>query len=343
MKYLPLAVAVTASLAPTASAHYIFSKLVLNGEASADWQYIRETTRSICYEPTKFTNTFDNLTPNDNDFRCNLGSFSNAAKTDVAEVAAGDTIGMKLFYDTSIAHPGPGQVFMSKAPTGNVQEYEGDGEWFKIWEKTLCNEEGDLTKDAWCTWGMSEFEFQIPAETPAGEYLVRAEHVGLHGAQANEAEFFYSCAQVKVTGSGTGSPSLTYQIPGLYNDSMTLFNGLNLWVDSAEKIQTDILETPIGDDVWNGSGSGSSSAASPSVSSASVASPGTTTAAVHAYVQTPASSSSSNIQSAAASSGNLVSHWGQCGGLNYAGPTECESPCTCVEQNPWYHQCVTSA
>ncbi|GES66677.1 endoglucanase [Aspergillus terreus] len=271
MKYLPTLFAATAALAPSASAHYIFSKLVLNGEVSEDWQYIRETTRSECYMPTKFTNTFDNLTPNDSDFRCNLGSFSNAAKTEVAEVAAGDTIGMKLFYDTSIAHPGPGQVFMSKAPSGNVQEYEGDGEWFKIWEKTLCNENGDLTKDAWCTYGMSQFEFQIPENTPAGEYLVRAEHVGLHGAQANEAEFFYSCAQIKVTGSGNGSPSQTYKIPGLYNDNMKLFNGLNLWVDSADAIETDILDTPVGDDVWNGSGSSSSSSSGSASSSAAAA------------------------------------------------------------------------
>jgi hypothetical protein len=63
----------------------------------------------------------------------------------------------------------------------------------------------------------------------------------------------YSCAQVKVTGSGNGSPSLTYKIPGTYNDSMKLFNGLNLWVDSADSIEEDILSTPIGDDAWNGS------------------------------------------------------------------------------------------
>ncbi|KAL5362917.1 glycosyl hydrolase family 61-domain-containing protein [Aspergillus floccosus] len=269
MKYLPSLVAVTAALAPSANAHYIFSKLVVNGEVSQDWQYIRETTRSECYMPTKFSKTFDNLTPNDSDFRCNLGSFSNAAKTEVAEIAAGDTIGMKLFYDGSIAHPGPGQVFMSKAPSGNVQEYEGDGEWFKIWEKTICNENGDLTKDAWCTWGMSQFEFQIPESTPAGEYLVRAEHVGLHGAQANEAEFFYSCAQIKVTGGGNGSPSQTYKIPGLYNDNMKLFNGANLWVDSADKIEADILDTPVGDDVWSGSGSSSSGSASSAAAASS--------------------------------------------------------------------------
>lgn len=80
---------------------------------------------------------------------------------------------------------------MSKAPTGNVKEYEGDGDWFKIWETTICDESGDLTSDAWCAYGKSQFEFQIPEGTPAGEYLVRAEHVGLHGAQSNEVEFFY--------------------------------------------------------------------------------------------------------------------------------------------------------
>ncbi|KAI9041375.1 lytic polysaccharide monooxygenase auxiliary activity family 9 protein [Aspergillus affinis] len=243
-------VAIAATLAQSASAHYIFSKLVLDGVASDDWQYIRQTTRAENYMPTKFSKTFDNLTPNDNDFRCNLGSFSNAGKTEVAEVAAGDTIGMKLFYDGSIAHPGPGQVYMSKAPSGNVKEYEGDGEWFKVWEQTLCKESGDLTTDAWCTYGDSQFEFEIPADTPAGEYLVRAEHVGLHGAQENEAEFFYSCAQVKVSGSGSGSPSTTYQIPGLYNQNMKLFNGANLWMNSADDIKSYIKDTPIGDVVW---------------------------------------------------------------------------------------------
>jgi hypothetical protein len=110
MKIFATCLTITAVLAQSASAHYIFSKLVLDNEVSEDWQYIRETTRDKCYMPTKFSSTFDNLTPSDSDFRCNLGSFSNAAKTEVADVAAGDTIAMKLFYDGSIAHPGPGQV-----------------------------------------------------------------------------------------------------------------------------------------------------------------------------------------------------------------------------------------
>lgn len=83
----------------------------------------------------------------------------------------------------------------------------------------------------------------------------------------------YSCAQVKVTGSGTGSPKTTYKIPGLYNDNMTLFNGLNLWVDKAKDVEADIAQTPIGDEPWTGGNSDSSSASSSSAfSSSSIAS-----------------------------------------------------------------------
>ena len=58
-----------------------------------------------------------------------------------------------------------------------------------------------------------------------------------------------SCAQVKVTGSGKNSPGTTYQIPGLYTDNMKLFNGVNLWTNSADEIESAISQTPIGDDV----------------------------------------------------------------------------------------------
>jgi hypothetical protein len=51
---------------------------------------------------------------------------------------------------------------------------------------------------------------------------------------------------------------------------MTLFNGLNLWVDKAKDIEADIAQTPIGDEVWTGGDSGSSSSGS-SISSSSSA------------------------------------------------------------------------
>ena len=53
---------------------------------------------------------------------------------------------------------------------------------------------------------------------PSGEYLVRTEHIALHNA-ANKggAQFYLSCAQVKVTGGGNGTPGPLVSIPGVYD------------------------------------------------------------------------------------------------------------------------------
>ncbi|CAE6357355.1 unnamed protein product, partial [Rhizoctonia solani] len=37
-----------------------------------------------------------------------------------------------------------------------------------------------------------------------------------------------------------------------------------------------------------------------------------------------------------------VAEWGQCGGLNYGGPTTCDAGLACVKQNDFYSQCVKS-
>ncbi|KIO30425.1 carbohydrate-binding module family 1 protein [Tulasnella calospora MUT 4182] len=38
--------------------------------------------------------------------------------------------------------------------------------------------------------------------------------------------------------------------------------------------------------------------------------------------------------------GATQTRWGQCGGQDYTGPTNCESPYTCTYSNPWYSQCL---
>jgi hypothetical protein len=105
---------------------------------------------------------------------------------------------------------------MSKAPT-SAGSYDGSGEWFKIFQETICNPSGDPKTDAWCTWKKDRVSFKIPQGIPDGEYLVRAEHIGLHGAHDGQAEFYYGCAQVKVSGGGNTLPTETVKIPGVYN------------------------------------------------------------------------------------------------------------------------------
>ncbi|KAL4734470.1 glycosyl hydrolase family 61-domain-containing protein [Aspergillus similis] len=87
---------------------------------------------------------------------------------------------------------------------------------FKIHEEGISDTSKDIKTDAWCTWDKDHIKFTIPADLPDGEYPVRSEHIGLHGAHDEQAEFYYKCAQVKVTGGGNGTPQNTIQFPGGY-------------------------------------------------------------------------------------------------------------------------------
>lgn len=212
MMYSAATVALLASMINTASAHYFFDKLVINGQGSTD--FVRQNTRPTKYMPTKFINSFDNITPESTDFRCNMGATNTGSKA-TANVKAGDSLAMSLGVGATMQHPGPGQVYMSKAP-GSVSTYDGSGDWFKIHQETVCKQGADIKKEAWCTWDKDRISFKIPQGIPDGEYLIRTEHIGLHGAHDGQAEFYYGCAQVKVTGgTGTTVPA-GVKIPGVY-------------------------------------------------------------------------------------------------------------------------------
>ncbi|CAP86439.1 hypothetical protein E8E15_003398 [Penicillium rubens] len=238
-----------AAIAPMVSAHYFFDTIVIDGKEASD--SVRSNTRPAKYNPTKWVNTRDDMTPDMPDFRCNKGAFTFAGQTGTAEVKAGSKVAMKLAVGATMQHPGPALVYMSKAPT-TAKEYEGDGEWFKIHQESVCDKNKDFTKDAWCTWDKDRIEFTIPASLPDGEYLIRPEHIGVHGAAGGEAEFYYSCAQVKVVGGGNGTPGPTVKFPGAYKKDDPSFN-FSIW--------NGYKEYPMpGPEVWNGeSGSSASS------------------------------------------------------------------------------------
>jgi hypothetical protein len=64
---------------------------------------------------------------------------------------------------------------------------------------------------------LTAISFPIPAATPNGDYLVRVEHIGLHGAgQLGGAQFYGSCGQITVTNGGSGNPTPKVAIPGVY-------------------------------------------------------------------------------------------------------------------------------
>ncbi|KAK3321895.1 glycoside hydrolase superfamily [Apodospora peruviana] len=62
-----------------------------------------------------------------------------------------------------------------------------------------------------------------------------------------------------------------------------------------------------------------------------------TTTSKPAVITTTSTAATTTTSSA---SGAQQTHWGQCGGNGWTGPTACQSPWTCQVGNPWYSQCL---
>ncbi|PGH13498.1 hypothetical protein AJ79_03628 [Helicocarpus griseus UAMH5409] len=129
-----------------------------------------------------------------------------------------------LDHDSALTYSTrPILTYMAKVDSAASANNPSSLEWFKIAETGLDGQ----------TWAIDtlnqnggKWDVQIPSSIAAGEYLVRQEIIALHSAySAGGAQFYIGCAQVKVTGGGSASPS-TVKIPGVYpaNDPGIVLN-----------------------------------------------------------------------------------------------------------------------
>ncbi|KAF2440588.1 lytic polysaccharide monooxygenase [Karstenula rhodostoma CBS 690.94] len=221
-------------LAATASAHYTFPALVAGGSTTGAWQYVRKTTNYQSNGPVTDVTS--------NQIRCYELSPGTPAQG-TYEVAAGSTIGFTA--QSSITHPGTLQFYMAKAPSGQTAaSWDGSGNvWFKIFEQGPTITAKGLS---WPSQDKSQVTVPIPKSLPSGEYLFRVEHIALHSAAtAGGAQFYISCAQVKVTGGGSGTPGPLVSFPGAYKATDP-----GIMLNIYYPIPTSY--TPPGPKVWSG-------------------------------------------------------------------------------------------
>jgi hypothetical protein len=65
---------------------------------------------------------------------------------------------------------------------------------------------------------VSEPSVTLPAALPSGEYLIRIEHIALHGAwTVGGAQFYLSCGQINIINGGSGAPGPLVSFPGAYS------------------------------------------------------------------------------------------------------------------------------
>ena len=198
-------VALALGAAVCVSGHYTLPKVLVGGSGS-DWQYVRKADN---WQNNGFVGNV-----NSEQIRCFQSAHAGAPGT--LEVAAGSTI--TYGASPNVYHPGPMQFYLARVPDGeSVSSWKGEGPvWFKIYHEQP-NFGSQLT---WPSNGKSSFPVTIPRCIKAGNYLLRAEHIGLHSASsAGGAQFYISCAQLKVTGGGSTEPSQKVSFPGAYKAS----------------------------------------------------------------------------------------------------------------------------
>ena len=126
-------------------------------------------------------------------------------------------------------------------------------------------------------------------------------------------------AQVSVPGGGGGSSSTSVKPSSTSSTATTL--------------TTSTIKT-----------TSSTTSTSKTTSSTSTSTSKTSTSTSSTSTKTSTSTSSTSIKTSTTSSAPATSatatHWGQCGGQGWTGPTVCETGTTCQKQNDWYSQCL---
>ncbi|PVH92766.1 lytic polysaccharide monooxygenase, partial [Periconia macrospinosa] len=207
-------------LLPLVSAHTIFSNLHINGKDAGQ-------TTGVRYKTTTPNNApLEDLTSSS--LACNVNG--DAGVPNLLEVPAGANLTFEFkasLWDKSKprlepGHKGPCAVYLKKVDNALTAKGSGDG-WFKIFE------DGVDEKGAWCTTKLTpdgRLNVKLPEGLQSGEYLARPELLALHNALEGRPQFFTSCMQIKVSGTGNLVPESTVSIPGYIKkeDKSVTFN-----------------------------------------------------------------------------------------------------------------------
>ncbi|KAK6536153.1 hypothetical protein TWF281_000399 [Arthrobotrys megalospora] len=294
-----------AFLLQTASAHYIFQ--TVNGGAA--YQYFRTNTN---YNSPVVDTT-------SNDMRCNVGA-GTGGSTQTLTISAGSKITLGL--DTAVYHNGPILFYLGRA-SGSAQSWDGSGaNWFKFEQRGPNFSGGSVT------WPMSiSYDVTIPSGVPSGQWLLRAEQIGIHNPYpAGDPQFYIGCAQLQITNGGSCSPSY-FSIPGHIKATdpgitVNIYSNFNSYTFPGPAVQA-----------CNTGGGGGGN---PTTTAART----TTTLATTTRTTTPgATTARTTTTSAAGGGGSGAPLYGQCGGQGWTGPTTCAQG-TCKVLNAYYSQCT---
>ncbi|KAH3948827.1 hypothetical protein HBH53_093160 [Parastagonospora nodorum] len=213
---------VFSTFAVQALGHAIWQDLWVNG--------VDKASTCVRLPGTSYVSNSPVTSVSSNDIRCNAGGSKGVAGK--CAVAAGDTVTVEMHQQNGDrgckneaiggAHYGPVMVYMSKVDDSS--KANGSSGWFKVYENGwAAANKGAADNDNWGVKDLNaccgKVDVKIPTALAAGDYLLRAEVIALHTAgSSGGAQFYMSCYQLTVSGTGTLSPQ-TVKFPGAYKAS----------------------------------------------------------------------------------------------------------------------------
>ncbi|KAH9205848.1 glycosyl hydrolase family 61-domain-containing protein [Leptodontidium sp. 2 PMI_412] len=217
------------------------------------------------------------------DIVCNAGT---AAVAGICAINAGGEVTVEMHQHNTRdcseeaiggAHHGPVIIYMSKVDDATTADGT-TGTWFKVAEDGYDAATGKWADDI-LNANCGKRTFTVPSDIATGDYLIRAEEIALHAAgSSGGAQFYMSCYQVHVQGTGSATPT-GVSFPGAYSATdpgilINIYNGV------------DVYQIP-GPDVYVSGGGAAAPAPAPVASSSAAAPVASATAVV------PVASSSS--------------------------------------------------
>ncbi|KAH6648615.1 family 61 endoglucanase [Truncatella angustata] len=214
------------------SAHGYVTQILFGDKLVDTWNPYKDPQKNVLKITRKF---LDNGPVTDNAFltdaiTCNYGAKDTANNVPVnitAQVASGSKL---TFYwtDWTSDHPGPIMTYLASCG-GSCETFSGStgNVWVKIHQAGY-----DATLDPpWASKRLptqnSTWSVTLPSKLTPGEYLLRHEILGLQRTNTNGslAQFYPSCNQITVTGSGTTSLPTGIALPGAYqpDDTTSIF------------------------------------------------------------------------------------------------------------------------
>ncbi|KAI0792266.1 glycoside hydrolase family 61 protein [Abortiporus biennis] len=206
-----ISLAFVASLIASAAAHATFQELWINGVDQG----------SSCVRLPVSNSPVTSVTTDD--IACNVNATPSSG---VCSINPGDSVTVEMHQqpgDRSCAneaiggdHYGPINIYMAKVDDA-TSAVGSSSNWFKVSEIGLPSSNPDYWGTEVLNDNCGHFTFTVPSDIAPGDYLIRAEVIALHVASTEGgAQFYMSCYQVKVGGSGSATPAIV-KFPGAYS------------------------------------------------------------------------------------------------------------------------------